>query len=147
MLVVVVVVVIVARDVLLPATGRRMLRRFALVLGAVSGRWMSSFQIGLVGVDGAAVVAFRLRIVVVVDELLDGSEDVSVAPVQRRFECGPFGLREESGQSIQRHSLAGGFRLTSATTGCLQCRPVVVDIRQLELCPIGWHQQFRLVCS
>lgn len=144
---VVVVVVIVARDVLLPAAGRRMLRRFALVLGAVSGRWMSSFQIGLVGVDGAAVVAFRLWIVVVVDELLDGSEDVSVAPVQRRFECGPFGLREESGQSIQRHSLAGGFRLTSAATGRLQCRPVVVDIRQLELCPIGWHQQFRLVCS
>jgi len=135
-------VVIVARHVFLSGARRRVFRRFALVL-VVSGR--RSFRICLVGVD-SAVVAFRLRIVVVIDELLDGSENVSVAPVQRWFERGSFGLREKSGQSIQRDSLARCFRLTSAaaTTSRIQSRSVVVYIRQLELCPIGW--QFRLVC-
>jgi hypothetical protein len=74
----VMVVVIVTRYVFLTGSGRRMFRRFALVL-MVSGR--RSFHVCLVGVDGA-VVAFRLRIIIVIDELFDGSENVSVAPFQ-----------------------------------------------------------------
>ena len=62
--------------------------RFAFVLSRSS----SPFRI--IGGVGATL---RLRVVVVIDELLDGPQDVAIAPVQRRFQRCSFCLREKFG--------------------------------------------------
>ena len=79
-------------------------RQFLAVARRRIGRF--AFLTAQLCADRRRSLAFGLWVIVMVDELFDGSQDIAIAPVERGTESIALDLRKKSCQSVDWHAFA-----------------------------------------